>query len=683
MTTKRFPTPVLTSMKTLLRLLRLERTGILRIAGSGACGTILLSCVLTAQGRTQAPFQDAETGAASPVRDVHTLPTGEVFALVAPRNRVPDLVRLDPASGRVEVVSSGGFLADPQELVALPSGALVVCDRAALGGDGALIRVDPVSGEQSVLTFGAGLHRPTRVHVDEAGRLYAFDGEVVEVDARTGRQTRWGGTTLLSLGLGGARSTGGSTGGTQAISSDVPPSDSFQAPPKPPLPPETIVVIPTVVWIPNDEGYEDDVILPGGPFPLVTALKNSDPATYPVVSVYGDIPGAGMSFGAGDSDFKDYVVHWGDVPMRFAIVGRNEEARIREFDLRQFMNDGRENGGIADVRFENLTIEARFTSAVSVPKGHNVGLVRFYDCHFAAGRENLETGDYHGLGYKWGLRGHGRGRYDFRGCSFDPVEEHCIYVDSPQGDCYFIDVEHRGSRRTAIQVVNRSFDNPGPSGFGTLLFQNVKIYDLWGDGGSGISVAGHLGDLVFRDIVARENPASAGSHGAIVVWTDADPAKGLYLHTGDDGMLYSTRSVVIESVDVDLPRSDRSHIAISGVEYVRVDDFQVRGNRTAFSFDSSFGAPIVTGPALVDGNLMDLFEERIDNGHVGFRAPCPLSDFTGFQSSISIQEDMSQLSDGEIDMRWCSMGAPFRADGQGSASSGGSVLSGTAPWYAR
>jgi len=630
-------------------LLRLGAT----LATLALAGHAQRTPVGTVSPATPVPTADE---ASSPVRDVHTAADGTVYALCVERNRPADVLVLDPHHG-VFILSSGGFLAEPQELATTTEGELLVVDRTALGGDGALLRIDPRTGEQSVLSFGAGLANPTRVHVGPRGGIYVWDGEVVSIDPRTGEQTRWSGSTEAALRVLGrkalrdrARNAGA---GNQNLVAGRPPIQGFQAPPKPKLPPETIVVIPTMVWIPNGPGYEDDILVPGGPFPLVKALRESDPNTYPVVSVFGDIPGAGMSFGAGDNDFKEYVAHWGAVPMRFAVVGRNEDARIREFDLRQFMNDGSENGGIADVRFENLTIEARFSSAVAVPKGHNVGLVRFYDCHFAASRENKEVGDFHGFGYKWGLRGHGRGRWDFRGCSFDPVEEHCIYIDSPQGDCYFIDVQHTGSRRTAIQVVNRSLDNPGPSGFGTLLFQNVRVYDLWGDGGSGISVAGHLGDLVFRDVVVRENRGNSGSHGGIVVWTDADPQKGVYLYTGNDGQLYSTRSVLIESVDVDLPRSDRAHIAISGVEHIRVDDFQIRGNRAAFSFDNEFGSPTISGLAMVDGTPRQLNNERIDNGFVGFRAPCPLSGFTGFQSTISVVENMGALSSSQIDARWC------------------------------
>jgi len=632
----------------------------------GAPPLLLLACTILAEAQRTARGPETDVGA---VRDVVTTPAGEVFALSVERNRAPAILRLDVGAQGIEVLSEGGFLSNPIELAVEPGGELLVLDADALGGTGALLRIDTDTGLQNLLSFGGGFHDPSRLFVDGNGRIFVWDGEVVEIDAATGRQrrrppfaaqviaaavrSRSGAPTPALLAAVDELVEGG-TGGSQDLTSSRPPRNTFEAPLIPVLPPETMVLIPEVVWIPNGEGYEDDVLIPAGPFPLVTALKASDPNTYPVISVYGDIPGAGMSIGAGDSDFKDYVVHWGPIPMRFAVVGRNEEARIREFDLRQFMNDGRENGGIADVRFESLTIEARFSSCVAVPKGHNVGLVRFYDCHFAAGRENLGVGNYSGYGYKWGMRAHGRGRYDYRSCSFEPVEEHNIYIDSPQGDCYFIDIDHRGSKRTAIQVVNRSFDNPGPSGFGTLLFQNVRVYDLWGDGGSGISVAGHLGDLIFRDIQVRENPANVGSHGAVVVWTDDDPQKGVYLYTGDDGELYSTRSVLIESIDVDLPRADRSHVAISGVEHVRIDDFQIRGNRTAFSFDSPFGSPVMSGPVIVDGVLRNVHSERIDNGTVVYRTPCPLSQFVGFQSSISIQENMNLMSDSEIDLRWCS-----------------------------
>ncbi len=431
---------------------------------------------------------------------------------------------------------------------------------------------------------------------------------------------------------------------------DKPPP--YQAPPVPELAPVAIELHADRVIQLNGPGSEDDEVLPAGPYPLVTALRRAAHVPDPVIGVHGEIPGLGIQIGAGDSDAKGYVVHWGPTPMRFALVGRTSDARIREFTIRSVMNDGTRNGGVEDVRFQDLTIEARYTSCVSTPKGDTFGLLRFYGCRFAAGRENLAQGAYEGRGYKWGVRSQGRGRWDFRHCTFEPVLEHCLYLDSPQGDCCFVDLQHTGSTRTAIQIVNRCFDNPGPSGFGTLLFEDVRIQDLWGDGGSGITVAGHLGDLVFRAIQARENPERPGSHGLIAVWTDASSDHGAYLSRGADGELHSTGVVTVEALDSELPRCDRPQVAISGAESVSIRGFDIRGNQAAFAFDSPFGSARVRGRAVVDGEVLFLEDVRISNGQVEFQLPAPLSAYPGWGSTEKIRIGTQTLTDEEIDRAW-------------------------------
>ncbi|MAB79499.1 MAG: hypothetical protein CMJ89_09125 [Planctomycetes bacterium] len=427
----------------------------------------------------------------------------------------------------------------------------------------------------------------------------------------------------------------------------------FQIPPLPSLPAVSILVNRNTVTLLHGPDPDDDEVLEAGTYPLITALRAAQPGSDPVIGIEGDIPGSNMSIGGGDSDYKAYVAHWGAVPMRFAVIGISEDARIRDFGLRDRMNDGTKCGGVTDAWFANLTIEARYSSAVMIPKTHRFGRLRFYRCHFAAGRENLKAGNYSGFGYRWGVRGHGRGRWDFRYCSFDPVEEHSIYLDSPQGDSYFQNIEHRGSRRTAIQIVNRSLDNPGPSGFGTLLFENIQITNLWGDGGSGITVAGHLGDLVFRSIHVWESPELKRSQGAIAVWTDNSRKKGTYLYSGADGQLYSCPSVTIESLDIDLPHSDRSHVAISGVENVFIEKFQISGNAAAFAFDSPFGSATIDGAANVDGQETTLQGMKIVNGSIHFEKACPLSKYPGFQSRDRILVGETPVSKAEMDARWC------------------------------
>ena len=431
----------------------------------------------------------------------------------------------------------------------------------------------------------------------------------------------------------------------------TPDSGAFQAPPVPVLAPVSIELRATTVTLLHGPGPEDDEVRPAGKYPLVSALRAATPGSDPVIGVFGELPGSGITIGGGDAGLKEYVVHWGAEPMRFTVIGMTEDARIREFGICQRMNDGRENGGVIDARFERLTIEARHSSCVSVPEGHGFGILRFYDCHFATGRENSTQGTFSGFGYKWGVRSQGRGRWDFRGCSFDPVLEHALYLDSPQGDSYFVDLEHRGSTRTAIQIVNRAFDNPGPSGFGTLLFERVRIVGPHGDGGSGITVAGHLGDLVLRDVSVVEDPEKKASHGAIAIWTDAEPRHGVHLHAAD-GRLFSSRTVTIESLQVDLPHSDRPHVAISGAESVLIRSFSVQGNQAAFAFDSPFGAPTINGRVLVDGEQRELEDARILNGRVVFDLPSPVSAYPGFRSAHKVLSGSRTLSDEEIDELW-------------------------------
>ena len=207
--------------------------------------------------------------------------------------------------------------------------------------------------------------------------------------------------------------------------------ESFQPPPRKPLGPVSIEVHPDQVIVLNGPGPEDDEVLAGGNYPLITALRAATPGSDPVIGIYGAIRGDGMQIGAGDSDFKGYVAHWGPVPMRFSVVGMTPDAKIGELGFRNRMNNGTVHGGVEDARFENLTIEARYNMAVGGGKGERFGILRFYDVHFAASEEGLASGAFEGFGYKWGVRIRALGRYDFRNCSFDPVLEHAIYVDSP------------------------------------------------------------------------------------------------------------------------------------------------------------------------------------------------------------------------------------------------------------
>ena len=445
--------------------------------------------------------------------------------------------------------------------------------------------------------------------------------------------------------------------------------ESFQTPPVPPLGPETIQVLARPgggadVVLLNGPGAEDDVVLPGGGFPLIVALKNAVPGSNPVIGIFGRIiqGGNGMQIGAGDSDSKAYVAHWGPVPMRFSVVGMTPDATIQQFGVLNAMNNGTVHGGVQDARFENLTIESKYNSCVGGPKGHVFGLLRFYNCTFRPSDASFASGAHYGFGYKWGVRIRSLGRYDFRNCSFWPVLEHAVYVDSPQGDSYFVGIDHNGSTRTAIQIVNRAFDThntgpfelgtqvPQPPGHGRLLIEDVTIRQLTGDGGSGITVAGFLGDVWIRDITAVDN---GPFHGVVVVYTAASEHHGAYFYTGLDEGLYSTRSVTIENVNIDLPMADRSHVAISGVEFVRIRNFSIAGSRTAITLDSSYGAPQLNNRLCVIDGVVTRTSEHITNGRVDFFVPRPLSGYSGWLSALRLKIGTNpHLTNAQMDSMW-------------------------------
>jgi len=488
------------------------------------------------------------------------------------------------------------------------------------------------------------------------------------------------------------------------------PLEDFQAPPASALGPETIQIVARPgggadVFFLDEFGPGQDLVVDGGNFPLVIALRGPNPpsvcsapgpanipANDPVIGVYGVISqgGSAMTIGGGDTNCKAYVVHWGDVPMRFSVVGMTPDARIQEFGLQSAIN-GVPTGGVEEARFENLTIQSKYNACFSTPKGATFGMVRFYNCHFTPNPQSLASGNHSGFGYKWGIRSRGLGRYDIRDCSFEPVLEHCIYVDSIQGDSWFKGIEHNGSTRTVIQIVNRAFDIfvdpndpadqaylaqvlgefesglriPQPSGFGRILIEDVTMRQLTGDGGAGITVAGHLGDIWIRNITAID---PGPFQGVITVYTDDNDHKGVYLRTGWDGQLYSSRSVTIENVNIDLPQANRDLVTVSGAEFVRIKDFSIAGNRAAISLDNQFDVSQLgnTFPlpgddlVVVDGVVVrssTLSDTLIDNGRADFFSSRPasglLSDYVGWQSAqFKLRLGNSMPSDAQIDALW-------------------------------
>lgn len=107
------------------------------------------------------------------------------------------VLRVDPITGEQTVLSSGGSFHNPSGLAIEADGSILVADEtccAEPGGDpfpGGIFRVDPVSGEQSLVS-GAGLFRRgvRDVVADGRGSLYVTDriAGLIRVDATTGEQ---------------------------------------------------------------------------------------------------------------------------------------------------------------------------------------------------------------------------------------------------------------------------------------------------------------------------------------------------------------------------------------------------------------------------------------------------------------------------------------------------------------
>lgn len=417
------------------------------------------------------------------------------------------------------------------------------------------------------------------------------------------------------------------------VPSPIPPPDcAFQAPSIATLGATDIDVFPN--------GYQ----VVGGSFvtvttgyPLVEAIKAAEPLQSgnnpAVIDVHGNIPGFGMQIGGGDAGLHTYRVEWPSKPIDVAIRGVTgyPNDQIGSFTILRNLNNGTPTPGVKRIRFQDLRIlPPSFANAVVfTPKGAQepsysgggYARIQIYGCEFLRGSGNP----------KWGARLNGRARFDFRANHFQYMHEHCLYADSPQGDSFFMYNTMEGSTRTMLQIVNRSVDNPGPSGHGYLLVEGNTATNVDLDGGSDFTVAGHLGVVIFRGNFSTTNGIQAGQQGSIVVWTDADPVHGIY--TNANG--YTTNKVIIQNHAVNHPNADRDHIAISGAEEVEIrNSFIISGNRTAFCFNSPFGGPIPCGS-------------------ICFFQPAPVSQYTGFQSAIKVTINGAVLTDPQIDALHC------------------------------
>ncbi|MFG0318303.1 MAG: hypothetical protein ACF8XB_13590 [Planctomycetota bacterium JB042] len=418
---------------------------------------------------------------------------------------------------------------------------------------------------------------------------------------------------------------------TPALAQD-PPDHLIQAPPVAPLGAAKIHVHP------NGFRVGRGPFVPEAEYPLLRAiaaaeaLHVADPATV-VLEVHGAIPAPlGQQIGGGAAGLKPYRVAWKAAPIDVAVRGATGpySDSIPGFVLLKDLTDGTGTTGVLRFRVENLAIRGTpfGHSVVSTPNGLPPTLgdsvyptLQIYGCR-------IEKGDGQP---NWGARLHGRARFDFRDNHFSYMAEHSAYIDSPQGDSYFLRNTTSGSTRTMLQVVNRSTANPGPSGHGLLLVEGNLATNVDGSGGSDFTVAGHLGTVIFRKNVSYQGAGQSGSQGSIVVYTDASPRHGAHL----DDAGFSTTKVIVQGHTVVAPDADRDHVMLSGAATVEIrDGFLVVGSRTAFHFDSEYGGPV-------------------KNGSECFVTAGPASSHPGFMSALKVRRSKVVLSPMQIDALWC------------------------------
>lgn len=277
--------------------------------------------------------------------------------------------------------------------------------------------------------------------------------------------------------------------------------------------------------------------------------------------------------------------------------------------------------GVNDLTFKNVKFKNTGNAATALLVSMNSvqGMLRFYNVELVSG----SPGSYSGYGLKWGMRANGEASYDIRGFKVPAAQEHALYLDSINGgiggQSIFTDiVQTAPSGRTGFQVVNRppAYGALGP-GTGALHFRRLKLWTVKGGGGSGFTVAGHLGPVYVKDLRYK------GNMGAVVFWSDS--GKGLYLTP--EG--YTTPYAYLENIRVDSPNADRSHIMAAGVGLLEIKRFLVKGNRAAFDFNSIYGGPI-------------------PNGQVRFLGQSSLASHPGFKSGQKIKSNGQVLTNQQI-----------------------------------
>jgi len=332
--------------------------------------------------------------------------------------------------------------------------------------------------------------------------------------------------------------------------------------------------------------YSKDDQWTSDPYPLAAAVwRCSDsPANRPaIIEVHGKVHGAGHMLGGGNAGGQANKAHWNGVPLNLVIRGAHGPSEDEIRDITFWTHDGTEkSGGVGYVRFENLTIRNAWSDRAIGSVAHQmhnqsgkVGVIHLRDVHLRG--KNRE--DYGGFGMKFGIRSLAGLSYRLDGVICHGAQEHFCYVNSPQkgeDGCSLAArrIWHKGSWRTGFQVVDRPLESNLPMPRGHLLFERIALHNVSGEGGGGITVAGHMGEITVLDYFYGEG----SRHSALAIWHPMNPIQGW--RADEDGFMNG--STLLNDIRVDTPTANQDAIQVDRARRLQVGRrFDILSAKTA------------------------------------------------------------------------------------------------------
>ena len=310
------------------------------------------------------------------------------------------------------------------------------------------------------------------------------------------------------------------------------------------------------------------------PCPLAAAIRQAEQFGGALIEVKGAVTKRIDIGGPAGYQNKDNCAYWKRGPITNVTISGVPSRPASTIGPMRFWNG---LGGVRDIEFVDLRIQndpnefAPILTAMNEVHGH-ITLVR---CDFIGSGSN-----WNGRGMKWGIRGHGPARWTITGCTFEPAQEHSIYIDNPQGDLLIEECDGVGNGRTFMQITNRP--TSGPSQFGNILVRECSCFDIddAGGGGSDYTFVGCTGKL---EVVNCESGNT--KNGALVCWTDT--SNGTYPVRES----YSFDSVSIVNFKAVSRRATRPMISLSGIYMGKVVGAQIESPSLNYRLGGQYGGP--------------------------------------------------------------------------------------------